>query len=97
MICDVGAGVLFLEELFHLLAHILLRGQIAAGDNIRCDKRLQLDVKGIPGRHQMVVVDTLDEGLHLEVQGFGSLALDRANRARGGSGWGISDCSPLSA
>merc|ERR1719378_813333 len=76
------AVVLLLEDLLDLLARRLPRRRVrlAAADEVRRHNRFQLHLQRIPRRHQVRVVDHLDERLHLAAlrnlllgHGFGDL------------------------
>jgi len=69
---DTSGGVLrgpVLEDLLHGLARLLL-GLLEGG---LVDRLLQVHVHGIPGGHQMVEIDALQERLHLGSLGDFSL------------------------
>ena len=60
-------SILFLENLFDILASLLLLGGILG--EFGCDQSLKINLQTIAGRHQVVIIDHLDERLDTSATG----------------------------
>ena len=64
--CLDRSVVLVLEHLLDLLPAVGARSRVGASDDVSSDNRFKFQVHRIACRHQVVVVNALDEGLHLQ-------------------------------